>query len=171
MFNAFDIAVLAVILLTAYFGSKTGIIASIFYVASSFVGMFVAHRYADAMGLNFYVAFLVSAAVVILIGYLIGKLMKAFFLGLFDRLGGAVLGLVLGVLIAATVLVPVASRMPEKARATAMASYTVARIGPSVRRFVPQSHRLKVEEVRDNMDLPKLPQKLNLKVTTPSKPK
>src|SRR5512138_3001461 len=99
MFNFFDIIALAVILLGGYFGLQTGILASTFYVASGFAGLWSAHRYAARLGVNFYLLFALASAAVILLGFLFSRLFKKIFLGKPDRLIGGLLGLCLGGLI------------------------------------------------------------------------
>jgi uncharacterized membrane protein required for colicin V production len=171
MFNGFDIVVLIVVLLTTFFGSKTGIIASIFYIASSFIGMWVAHRFSAVVGINFYLLFIVTAAVVIFAGYLISKLFHAVLLGPADRIGGGVLGLILGILIVATIVVPLIRHSPSAAKKYALSSFTTTKVLPFTEKAAPIVRRVKIEELRENLDLPALPNKIRLKTETAEKEK
>jgi uncharacterized membrane protein required for colicin V production len=156
MFNFFDIIALAFILLGGYFGLQTGILASTFYVASGFVGLWSAHHYAARLGMNFYLLFALAAAVVILLGFLLSRLFKKMFLGKPDRLIGGLLGLCLGVLIVSMALVPAFFHLTPKARDLAASSCTGSRFLPCLEKVLPGIRRFSVKEVKNVLPVVKI---------------
>ena len=167
MFNIFDIATLALVLLCAYFGYNTGIIASVFYMASGFAGMWAAHAYAARLGLNFYVAFVLAAAVVILIGFILGKIFKAVFLGGLDRLGGVIFGILLGIVIFGVVVFPLTNKLPAHWRRKANQSFSTLKIMPLLRKCLPNINELNIGTVEESMpklEVPKIPKKITREI-------
>ena len=96
MFNYFDVIVIALLLGFGYLGYETGILASLFYVLSGFVGIWAAQEFSSKIDLNFYILFFTAAGIVILAGLFIRKLLKTVFLGGFDRMVGTILGIFMG---------------------------------------------------------------------------
>ena len=101
MFNIFDIIVIVLVLGFGYLGFETGILASLFYILSGFVGIWAAQEFSAKIDINFYVMFFGGAGIVVLVGLFIRKLLKSIFLGNFDRVIGAFLGIFLGVSVSA----------------------------------------------------------------------
>lgn len=157
MFNFFDIITLGIVLLGGYFGLQTGILASAFYVASGFVGLWSAQRYAARLDMNFYLLFILTAAAVVLVGFLLGRIFKKLFLGKPDRIIGGLLGLFLGVLIVSMALVPVSFHTTPKVRTLVASSYTVSRFLPYLEKILPAVRRFSVERVTDALPAVKLP--------------
>lgn len=158
--NGFDIFALVLGLLCFYFGFHTGIIASVFYVASGFVGMWAAQAYAAKFGLNFYVAFLCAAASVALAGFILSRIFRALMLGFFDRIIGGVLGVALAVCIVAMAIVPVSSKFTPAMRSAVVSSYAVKKIVPCFRKMFPRVKHFDITELSGKISLPALPHKL-----------
>lgn len=138
MFNLFDLVAGLVIVAAGFFGYQTGLLASVFYMVSGFVGMFVAQKFAAQLGINFYVLFFLAAAVVVVAGFMLGRLLKSVFLSPADRLSGFLLGAVLGVVVVVAVAVPLAGNLLPKTKKTVETSFSVTRVMPRLQRYVPE---------------------------------
>jgi membrane protein required for colicin V production len=161
MFNIFDAVTLAIVLLCAYFGYNTGIIASLFYMASGFAGMWAAHVYSAKLGMNFYLTFILAAAVVILIGFILGKIFKAVFLGGLDRLGGIVFGILLGIVIFVVIVFPLTKKLPVNWQKKANSSFSTAKIMPILRNYLPNINEMNIDTVKESMPKLELPKKIS----------
>ncbi len=153
MFNVFDVIALLMMGFGAYFGFETGIIASIFYISSGFVGMWAAQRYVPEPGLQFYVVFLAGAGVVILAGFVASKILKSVCLGMTDRVVGAFLGLLLGFAIIATVVLPLASHMKGKTQKAVCSSFTGSRMLPSLQKAFPRVKQFEMKDLKEILPL------------------
>jgi len=160
MFTIFDGITLLFLLAGAYCGFKTGIIASIFYIASGFAGMWVAQHYVPVPGVKFYVYFLAAAGGVILLGFVAGKLMRTVSLGAIDRLIGACLGILLGLAVVSTVLVPLSHHLSPKFRKAVTVSYTGSHLIPRLQKIFPQVRQFDTDEIKSIFPLPAMPAKI-----------
>ena len=168
MFNLFDAIVLLVMVSALCLGFQTGIIVSLFAVLSGFAGMWSAHMFSAPLGMNFYLVFFGSAAMVLLAGYVVSRVCKAFFMGGADRLIGALLGLVLGVAITVTVLLPLSGSLPKKARETVLASYSGSRLIPRLQKAFPGVRQFRLDKVKDYMSLSGLKETADFALPLPS---
>ncbi|HBU68790.1 MAG TPA: hypothetical protein DEE98_00220 [Elusimicrobia bacterium] len=164
MFNYFDLLSIILIVFGAFFGFQTGIIASIFYIASGFAGMWAADRFAEGSGIGFYLIFAAGAGVLIMIGFIAGKLLKAFLLGTVDRVIGLVLGIMLGCVIVGVVVLPVSRHMPAAVRKAAFSSFSGAKIIPFIQKLYPRVKDFDVRDIEVALPMPKLPEKIDLKL-------
>jgi uncharacterized membrane protein required for colicin V production len=169
--NIFDAAILIIVLLCAYFGFNTGVIASVFYMASGFAGMWAAHEFSVRLGLNFYLTFVLAAAVVILAGFILGKIFKGLFLGGLDRLGGVILGVLLGLVLFGVIVFPLSKKLPAGWQRTAHASFSTVRIMPVLRKLLPDINALNLDTVKESLPNIKLPEKINLEISVPKNKK
>jgi uncharacterized membrane protein required for colicin V production len=161
MFNFFDVIVIALVIGFGYLGYETGILASLFYVLSGFVGIWAAQEFSSKIDLNFYILFFTSAGIVILAGLFIRKLLKSVFLGGFDRMVGAFLGVFLGVSASIFIVLSFPPKVSEKSREVVLKSYTGSSAVPFLEKFFPQAE-LKLEQVKDSIKLPKFSKKLKV---------
>jgi uncharacterized membrane protein required for colicin V production len=159
MFNFFDVIVIALLLGFGYLGYETGILASLFYVLSGFVGIWAAQEFSSRIDINFYMLFFAAAGIVILAGLFIRKLLKAVFLGGLDRMIGAFLGVFLGVSVSIFIVLSFPPKVSEKSRKVVLTSYTGSSAVPFLEKFFPQAE-LKLEQVKDSIKLPKFSKKL-----------
>jgi membrane protein required for colicin V production len=157
MFNFFDIFVLVIVGSCVYFGYQTGIIASIFYILSGFVGMWAANKFAPNPGVNFYLVFFAGAGTVVLIGFIIGKIFKKALLGMFDRVAGVVLGIILGLAITGTVVFPIAYHFPESIHNKVINSFSGKKFMPWLRKMYPDIKQFNFDDLKNKIHLPKLP--------------
>lgn len=157
--NSFDVFTLAVCLVCFYFGFKTGIITSIFCVASGFVGIWAAQTYAVKLGMNFYLMFLCSAAAVALLGFILGKIFRTFMLGIFDQIVGGLLGVLLALCIVGISVEPVSSKLTADMREIVSDSYSVKKIVPFFKPLYPRVKQFDIPGA-DKISLPALKEKL-----------
>lgn len=167
--NLFDAVILLVVFACAYFGFNTGIVASVFYMASGFAGMWAAHEFAARLGMNFYITFAIAAAIVILAGFLLGKIFKGLFLGGLDRAGGMLLGVLLGLVIFGVIVFPLSKKLPEGMRKTAHSSFSTVKVMPVLRKLLPDIGALNIDTVKESLPDIKVPEKLNLEISVPKK--
>jgi len=161
MFNLFDGIVLALIMCGGYLGFETGILASLFYILSGFVGIWAAQEFSDKFDINFYLMFFAGAGIVIVAGILIRRLLKAVFLGTLDRVIGAFLGIFLGVSASIFIVLSFPPKISEKYHKVVLTSYTGSHAVPYLEKFFPQAE-LKLEKVKESIKLPKFPRKLKV---------
>lgn len=156
--NYFDLVVLLLVAASVYFGYKTGIITSLFYILSGFIGMWVAQKYANGLKFDFYVVFMATAASVIIIGFVVSHLIKKLPFIWIDHLCGALLGLILGFVITGTVVFPVSYHFPKKAKDIVVASFTAEKLIPKFQKLFPKVKQFELKDIKDKMpELPKLP--------------
>jgi len=161
MFNIFDVIVIALLLGFGYLGYETGILASLFYILSGFVGIWAAQEFSSRIDINFYLLFFTAAGIVTLVGLFIRKLLKAVFLGGFDRMIGAFLGIFLGVSASIFIVLSFPPKVSEKSRKVVLTSYTGSSAVPFLEKFFPQAE-LKLEQVEQSIKLPKFSKKLKV---------
>jgi len=165
MFNIYDCIALALILGGGYLGFETGILASLFYILSGFVGIWAAQEFSSKFDINFYLMFFAGSGAVFLMGLFVRRLLKAMLLGTFDKLIGALLGLVLGVSVSIFIVLSFPPKLSEKSHKVVLTSYTGSHAVPYLEKFFPQAE-LKLEKVEESIKLPKLP-KFTKKIKAP----
>lgn len=101
----FDLLFLGVLIVGYYLGHKTGIIGSLFYVFSGFVGMVIVQRFGHQFSAPAAAVFAVVVIGFIVVGMVCRKIFNWIFLSLFDRLFGGMLGIALAIIVMANVLV------------------------------------------------------------------
>jgi uncharacterized membrane protein required for colicin V production len=161
MFNYFDGIVLALITIGGYLGFQTGILASLFYILSGFVGIWAAQEFSNKFDANFYLLFFASAGVVIVAGILIRRLLKTVVLGIPDRLIGALLGIFLGVSISIFIVLSFPQKISEKSHEAVLTSYTGSHAIPYLEKFFPKAE-LRLKKVKESIKLPKFTKKLHV---------
>ena len=161
MFNFFDGIVLILIIGGGYLGSQTGILASLFYILSGFVGIWAAQEFSSKFDINFYLMFFAGAGAVIMVGLFIRSLLKTVLLGPIDRVVGALLGVFLGVSVSIFIVLSFPTKISENSHKTVLTSYTGSHAVPYLEKFFPQAE-LKLEKVRESIKLPKFPKKLKV---------
>ena len=161
MFNAFDLIALAFILGFGYLGFETGILASLFYILSGFVGIWAAQEFSTKIDAKFYLFFFGGAGIVVLAGLFIRKLLSAIFLGSFDRLIGAFLGVFLGISVSIFVVLSFPPKVSDSTRKVVLTSYTGSHAVPFLEKFFPQAE-LKLEKVKGSIKLPKFSKKIKM---------
>jgi uncharacterized membrane protein required for colicin V production len=129
-----------------------------FYMASGFAGMWAAHMYSASLGMNFYLTFILAAAVVILIGFILGKIFKAVFLGGLDRLGGIVFGILLGIVIFGVIIFPLTKKLPAGWQRKAHLSFSSMKIMPVLRHYLPNIDVLNINTVEESMPKLEIPE-------------
>lgn len=100
----FDLLFLGVLIVGYYLGHKTGIIGSLFYVFSGFVGMVVVQRFGNQFPVPAAAVFAVVVIGFIIVGMVCRRIFNWIFLSLFDRLFGGLLGIFLALIVMANVL-------------------------------------------------------------------
>lgn len=164
MFNYFDVITLLIVLAACFFGFQTGIIASLFYVASGFIGMFVARTFSPGPGMKFYLFFAAGAGGAILIGFIISRILKKIFLGTLDRLSGAVLGLLFGVVLISILLLPLSGSLRGEMRKAVLSSCSGSHILPLSRKMFPQFEEFcngRIEQIEEILpQIKELPEKI-----------
>ncbi|MBN1621871.1 MAG: CvpA family protein [Endomicrobiales bacterium] len=171
MFNIFDSITLIIIVLSTYFGFRTGVVASLFYVLSGFIGMWAAQTFAPEPKMNFYLVFIATAGVVSVVGFVIKSVLKKLFLGWLDHTGGIILGFLLGLVIVSTVLFPVSYHLPKKMREKVVSSFLGRNFMPVLQETFPKVRQFKIDDIKEKIKLPEIPDKLDLKVSVPIKRK
>ena len=161
MFNIFDSIVIVLVMGFGFLGFETGILASLFYILSGFVGIWAAQEFTTKIGMGFYLVFFACAGIVVLAGLFIRRLLRAIFLGAFDRLIGAFLGVFLGVSVSVFIVLSFPPKVSEGTRKIVLTSYTGSHAVPFLEKFFPQAE-LKLEKVKGSIKLPKFPKKLKL---------
>jgi len=151
------VIVLAVIGMCVYFGYQTGIVASIFYILSGFVGLFMAQKYCPEPNINFYLVFAASAVCVIIIGFLIGKIFNKLLLGTLDRLGGVILGMILGIVMVGVVVFPISYHMPQSIHNKVTQSFSGSKFIPFFQRMFPKMQQFKLSDIKESLPEIKLP--------------
>lgn len=101
----FDLLFLGVLIVGYYLGHKTGIIGSLFYLFSGFVGMVIVQRFGHQFPVSAPAVFAVAVVGFIVVGLVLRKIFNWVFLNLFDRLFGGMLGIALAVIVMVNVLV------------------------------------------------------------------
>jgi len=167
MFNIFDVVILVLVALGAYFGFSTGIIASIFYMSSGFAGMWAAHKFSSQLGINFYILFVLAAGIVVLAGFIIGKIVRGLLLGWLDKAGGLAFGILLGLAVFAVAMFPAAKKVNAKWQDTVQRSFSVKKIMPVMKKFLPAISEFDLETVKESLPEIKLPEKINLEIDVP----
>jgi uncharacterized membrane protein required for colicin V production len=164
MFNVFDVIVIIITSLCVFFGFQTGVLASIFYILSGFIGMLAATRYSPkSTGSSFFIIFFAYSGAVILIGYILGKVFKKAMLGSFDRAAGIVLGIILGFAIAGTLIVlplSMTNNLPFGIHKKALNSYTGKKVVPWVENKFKEARQFKFRQLAEkvHIPLPKMPE-------------
>jgi uncharacterized membrane protein required for colicin V production len=148
MFNFFDVIVIVVAGLTAFLGFQTGILSSLFYIGSGFVGMWAAQHYAPGTGGEFYLVFVLVAGFVGLVGFVLSKMLKTVFFSTPDRIVGAVLGIIMGIALVATVFFPVAYHLPASMRKMVASSCSGTHLLPPMKKLFPRVEQLQFPEVK-----------------------
>ncbi|MCB4791353.1 MAG: CvpA family protein [Elusimicrobia bacterium] len=162
--NIFDLAVVALLAASIYFGYKTGIITSFFYVLSGFIGMWAAQEFVNEPKLNYYLVFLASAGVVILVGFFISHLIKKLPFSWIDHLFGVFLGIILGFVIIGTVIFPVSYHLPQKTRNAVATSFTAEKLIPRFQKMFPKVKQFNLNDIKDKISLPEFPKSLSFKL-------
>ena len=137
MYNSLDVICAAAFLVLGLFGYHIGAVASIFYIASGFVGVFVAQKYAATLHVNFIVLFVVVTLGLIAFGMFSRALARLFLLGFIDRLAGFVIGVVLGTALLSVALGAVCEKLPEPAQKKIEASYVAKHVVPVAMKKLP----------------------------------
>ena len=148
MFNLFDVAVLIVIMLIAIFGFNVGILMSIFYFIAGFGGAWVAQSYASALGINYYIVFVVSALLFIVIGFIIKKIAGALFLCSVDKFLGLILGAVIGLWLVVSIMYPYALNMDKVVRETTVSSYFSQKVMVWLNNKFPVLNRVSISDLK-----------------------
>ncbi len=161
MFNYFDFIVIGLIVCCGYLGFQTGILASLFYILSGFVGIWAAQEFSDKFDTNFYLLFFAAAGIVILVGLFIRRLLRAVFLGAFDRVIGGLLGIFLGVSVSIFIVLSFPPKLSENSHKVVLTSYTGSHAVPYLEKFFPQAE-LRLEKVTESIKLPKFPKKFKV---------
>ena len=138
MYNSVDIICAAALLILGLFGYHTGAIASVFYLASGFVGVFIAQKFAAALHVNFMVLFVAATLALIAFGMFSRALAHLFMLGFFDRLAGFIIGVLLGAALLSVAIEPAAEKFSEPVKNKIHASFAAKKLAPSVLSKVPR---------------------------------
>ncbi|MDR2772046.1 MAG: hypothetical protein LBB93_01090 [Elusimicrobiota bacterium] len=102
----FDILFIVSMALIGYFGWKAGLTRSIFAAGAGFAAVLVAHLYPNQDGINFYLIFAITAAIIFLIGAFVFRAVHFFYMTIIDKIGGAVLGMAIWVTVAVNIIMP-----------------------------------------------------------------
>jgi len=137
MYNSVDVICAALLVILGLFGYHTGAIASIFYAASGFAGVFIAHKYAAALHVNFIVLFAAVTVGLIAFGMVSRAMARLFMLGFIDRLAGFLIGALLGCVVISISLEPVGERVSEPVKNKIHSSYTAKRLAPAILARIP----------------------------------
>jgi uncharacterized membrane protein required for colicin V production len=162
--NLFDLLVVALLAASIFFGYKTGIVTSIFYVLSGFVGMWAAQSFSSEPKINFYLVFFAAAGVVIIAGFFISHLIKKLPFVWLDHLLGTILGIVLGFVIVGTVVFPISYHFPKHMKNKVAASFTAEKLIPKLQSIFPKVKQFNLKDIKDKMPIPDLPKSLNLNI-------
>lgn len=151
MFNAFDIVCITIVLVFAALGFRTGIIATLIYIASGFIGMWAAHHHAEQLGLGFYAAFIFIVVMVIAGGYFLSKVLHALMFGKWDMIIGSLMGVVLGTMLTVSVVVPLTIKMPVSVQILVARSFASAHLMPTILRTIPLLDYVKLERLEKSI--------------------
>lgn len=162
--NSYDLFAFILIGGCTYFGYKTGIIASLFYILSGFAGMWAAQSLVKDIDTNFYVIFFMCSGVVVFAGFFLSKILRKLFLGTVDHAGGAGFGFLLGFVIFALVIFPFSKTMSYRFRKLTYSSYSVRKIIPKFRKMFPNIREFDVEEMQKALPPVEIPKEINLEV-------
>jgi len=94
------------ILLIAWLGWSAGATRSFFAVLSGFIAIFAASKYPYQEGINFWLVFVISALIIVIICGFVLRLVKFFFMKPFDKAGGLVLSVLVWIVVSVNVVVP-----------------------------------------------------------------
>ncbi|MDR2191435.1 MAG: hypothetical protein LBO62_00940 [Endomicrobium sp.] len=101
-----DIFLAVSIALAAWLGWSAGATRSFFAAFSGFAAVFAASRYPYQEGINFWLIFVISALIIIMICGFVLRLVNFFFMKPFDKAGGAVLSVLVWIVVSVNVIVP-----------------------------------------------------------------
>ena len=117
--NWLDIALTGVILMSAYAGLRTGVIAASFTAIGIWVGVILAGQISDDLGaklttstsndtlvtvISYSAIVIVSIMIARFAGAMTRKIVNMFLLGFIDRLAGVALGLIAGIILAGAII-------------------------------------------------------------------
>ena len=148
MFNGFDIIVLVIVLLFCLAGFKTGIVSTIFSLASGYVGLFVATKYSAQLGMNFYLVFGLLVVAIIALGLFLGNIAQDKLLGTFDNIMGMILGAGFGIMLVSILMFPVLNKLSWKNQVYVVSSYSGIHIIPSVQKLLPPVKELSFKQIK-----------------------
>jgi hypothetical protein len=101
-----DIFLVISVILIAWLGWSAGLARTFFAVFAGFMAIFASTKYPYQEGLNFYLVFLMTALLIIVLGVLTLRIIKFFYLNILDRLGGALLSVCIWLIVSINVLIP-----------------------------------------------------------------
>jgi uncharacterized membrane protein required for colicin V production len=168
MLNVVDVVLIAFTLILGFFGMVAGLLSSVFFFLSGFIGMWAARHFGNFHDIRFYIIFALATALAIICGTVLSKFIGKIVLGAFDRILGAILGIALAVAITAVFLPRMETSVAEKTRKQILSSYTYKKILPKVNRYAPQLKHYKFKGLSDGLPKPSIPKKLDFHFHTPS---
>src|SRR5271157_4474180 len=152
MFNGFDIIVLVFVLLFCMAGFRTGIVSTIFCLSSGFLGLIAATKYTVALGMNFYLVFLLTAVLVIALGLFLGRIVQDKILGTFDNVMGMILGACFGIMLVSILMFPVLNKLSWQNQVYVVSSYSGRHIIPAVQKMLPPVKEVSFKEIKQTIE-------------------
>jgi len=149
MFNIFDGAVIAIIFLIGIFGFKVGVLMSLFYFIAGFGGAWVAQSYSHALGINYYIVFIVVALLLLIIGFVIKRVVGALFLGWLDRSLGFIMGAIIAIWLVISVMYPYTLNMDKAVQGITSVSYFSQKVLPWLNDKFPALQKFSMGDVKD----------------------
>ena len=163
----FDTLAIAIIAFSAYFGLRTGAIASLFYIISGFTGMWAAQHFARDPGVMFYLVFFATAGIIALIGFGLSRVAAKLLLSPFDRIAGSLLGALLGVIIVGVIMFPLTYHLSVRVQQAAQASYGGRYLLPQMQRIFPQVKQFRIPSFKKELTL-EIPDNIDIKISIPT---
>ncbi|MCX5782737.1 MAG: CvpA family protein [Elusimicrobia bacterium] len=147
-FNGYDIIVGVLVLVFCVIGFKTGIISTFFYILSGYFGLYVAKKYCDMLGMNFYLVLVLVAIATILAGSIVGRLVRDAVLGNIDNVLGLFFGALFGIMVISIVMFPVMDKLSWRNQVYVVTSYSGGNIIPWVQKMLPPIKEVSLNEIK-----------------------
>ncbi len=149
VFNGFDIIVAIFILVFCLVGFKTGIVSTLFYISSGYIGLFVASKYSAVLKMNFYLVFFLVALATIIAGLIVGQMVREAVLGAADNIFGLVFGGIFGIMFISILMFPVLNKLSWENQVYVVSSYSGSHVIPWVQKMLPPMKELSFKRVRE----------------------
>jgi uncharacterized membrane protein required for colicin V production len=94
------------IVLIGWLGWFAGFIRTFFAVLAGFLAIFAADKYPYHEGLNFYLVFVITALLIIMVGSFTLRLISFFYLNILDRICGAALSVCVWLIVSVNIIIP-----------------------------------------------------------------
>jgi hypothetical protein len=140
------------VVLIVWLGWSVGFTRTFFAVLAGFLAIFTASKYPHQEGLNFYLIFIITALLVIMLGGFTLRLIRFFYLNILDRIGGAALSGCVWLVVSVNIIIPAVFCGTCMSYGRSYIYKTVSRVMQSkvmiFKDYVPQSLRRVVMECR-----------------------